>query len=142
MSARATRALLLAGLLVFLAGTARDLQWHATHDTQSEFETASKQIEVHWLLWLGALIVIAAAGMAMRRLELTQKTRGYLVAFAAGIAYALISVWHFIEHANGADPEVAHIFLYVSAGLMLAGVVRALAVTALSRQRPVASGEG
>jgi hypothetical protein len=142
MSARATRALLLAGLLVFLAGTARDLQWHATHDTQSEFETASKQIEVHWLLWLGALIVIAAAGMAMRRLELTQKTRGYLVAFAAGIAYALISVWHFIEHANGADPEVAHIFLYVSAGLMLAGVVRALAVTALSRQRPAASGEG
>ena len=41
------------GLVVFLAGVVRDLQWHATHDTQTNFETASKQVAVHWLLFLG-----------------------------------------------------------------------------------------
>jgi zinc transporter ZupT len=136
MSPRATRNMLGAGLIVFLAGTARDLQWHATHDTQREFETAAKQIEVHWLLWLGALVIIAAAGLALRRTEMSRQTRGYLVAFAAGIVYAIVSVWHFIEHAEGADPQVAHVFLYASAGLMVAGVVRVLIVMALSRQGP------
>jgi hypothetical protein len=141
MSPRAIRISLAIGLIVFLAGTARDLQWHATHDTQRAFETASKQIGVHWLLWLGGLIIVVAAGLALRRPELTRETRAYLIAFAAGIAYAVISVWHFIEHANGADPQVAHAFLYATAGLMVAAVLRVLLLAGLDRQRSVAGGE-
>jgi zinc transporter ZupT len=138
---RRLRIALAAGLVVFLAGTARDLQWHATHDTSQEFETASKQIEVHWLLWLGALIILIAAALALRRTKPARERGGYMLAFAAGIAYALVSVWHFIEHAEGADPQLAHIFLYASAGLMIAGVLRVLFIASLSRQRSLAGGE-
>src|SRR4051794_2247146 len=108
MPRRNLRIALGAGLVVFLAGTARDLQWHATHDTTQQFETASKQVEVHWILWLGALIIVVAAGLALRQVDQPGERGGYLLAFSAGLAYAVVSVWHFIEHADGADPQLAH----------------------------------
>ncbi|MFL5906433.1 MAG: hypothetical protein ACJ75Z_02395 [Solirubrobacterales bacterium] len=140
MPGRRLRIALATGLVVFLAGMARDLQWHATHDTTQEFETASKQVEVHWLLWLGALIILVVAGLALRRADLPRERSGYLLAFAAGLAYAVVSVWHFIEHADGADPQLAHLFLYATAGLMTAGVARVLLLAMLSRQRSLAGG--
>jgi hypothetical protein len=141
MAGRNLRIALAAGLVVFLAGTVRDFQWHATHDTQKEFETALRQIEVHWLLWLGAIAIIVVAGLALRRAEPSSERNGYLLALGAGCAYASVSVWHFIEHANGADPQVAHIFLYASAGLTIAGVGLVLLRAALSNHRSLASGE-
>ncbi len=114
------------GLVVFLAGAARDIQWHATHDTQTEFETASKQIEVHWLLWLGALALIVCSWLAIRRSEAARRSRGYLVVFISGAVYAVVSVWHFIEHANGNDPQLAHAFLYAAATGMTVGLLLAL----------------
>jgi hypothetical protein len=61
---------LAAGLALFIAGVIRDLQWHATHNTQREFETASKRAEVHWLLWAsfgivgGVVLALLDAGRA------------------------------------------------------------------------------
>jgi predicted membrane channel-forming protein YqfA (hemolysin III family) len=114
-----------AGLVVFIAGIARDLQWHATHDTQKEFETASKQVEVHWLLWLGALTILIVSAEALRR-STSGHSRNIRVAFGSAVVYACVSVWHFIEHANGNDPQVAHLFLYAAAIGIIAGTVLAL----------------
>ena len=100
-------------LLVFLAGVARDLQWHATHDTQAEFETASKQVEVHAILWLGALAMLIVSILALRRAGASSSV-GYRITLISAVAYAAIAVWHFIEHANGNDPQVAHVFVYAS----------------------------
>jgi hypothetical protein len=108
------RRALAAGLVVFIAGIVRDLQWHATHDTQQEFETASKQAEVHWLLWLGVLVLVVVSWLGLRRSGPGRRDRAYLLMFASGVAYAAVSVWHFIEHANGTDPELAHALLYVT----------------------------
>jgi hypothetical protein len=115
-----------AGLVVFLAGVARDQQWHATHDTQNQFETASKQAEVHWLLWLGVLILLVATWMARRRPGLAGRNRGYGLTFASALVFAGVSVWHFIEHANGNDPQLAHLLLYGSGFAIVAGGVLAL----------------
>jgi hypothetical protein len=142
MPERRLRTALLVGLVIFLAGSARDIQWHATHDTQVEFETASKQIEVHWLLWLGALTILILAALALRGRPSGPERTGYLVTLGGAISYAIVSVWHFIEHANGADPQVAHLFLYASAGVMVAGVLRVLSLALLSRRQAVTSGEG
>jgi hypothetical protein len=113
-------------LFVFLAGIARDLQWHATHDTQTEFETASKQIEVHAILWVGALALLIVCGIALRRVDAVPRA-AYLLAFASALIYAGVSVWHFIEHANGADPQLAHLFLYATSVAMTVGAGVALA---------------
>ena len=121
-----------AGLVVFLAGIARDLQWHATHDTQKAFETASKQVEVHWILWVGVLVLLVVSAVALRRSE--EPGRGYRITLVSCVAYAAISVWHFIEHANGNDPQVAHVFLYASSLAIITGA--SLALIANMRTRP------
>jgi hypothetical protein len=127
-----------ASVLVFLAGIVRDLQWHATHDTQREFETASKQVEVHAILWVGALAILTVCALAFRRGQ-TRSTAGYRVTLASAVAYAGISVWHFIEHANGNDPELAHLFLYASSLAMVSGAFLALR-RALDHRRSLARG--
>src|SRR3954447_22718973 len=107
------RALVAAGLVVFVGGMARDIAWHATHNTQKEFETASKQVEVHWLLWLVALTLLIAGLLALRESPAARRfERAVRLTVASGVVYAVVSVWHFIEHANGADPQIAHVFLY------------------------------
>jgi len=130
---RSPTRLLAAGLVVFLAGIARDLQWHATHDTQREFETATKQIEVHWLLWLGVALLIAGAWLALRRPQSASGSPGPAVVLAAGLVYAAVSVWHYIAHANGQDPQAAHAVLYVTSAVLVAGT--SLALTAAGRAR-------
>jgi LPXTG-motif cell wall-anchored protein len=112
------------------------MQWHATHDTQREFETASKQVEVHWILWVGALMLLVASWLALRRSRKADR-RPLVVTFTSAAVYALVSVWHFIEHANGADPQLAHVFLYVTALGMVAGATLALlAARSRFRARP------
>jgi len=125
--ARRLQLILAVGLLVFVAGIVRDLAWHATHDTQREFETAATQVAVHWLPWLGGLILLIAGAIALRRSDTGAGYRGYWIAVLSGGVYAMVSVWHFIEHANGNDPQVAHLLLYLSAVGMTAGTVMGLA---------------
>jgi hypothetical protein len=115
-------------LLVFIAGTVRDVQWHATHDTQQEFETASKQAEVHWILWLGVLVLLAVTGLTLSRSRSAGRNLGCVLTFASAVVFAAVSVWHFIEHANGNDPEIAHVFLYATGfGIVVGATVALLA---------------
>jgi hypothetical protein len=92
----------------------------------AEFETASKQAEVHWLLWLGALMVLAVTLLTLSRSPFPTRNRGYRLTFASTVLFAIVSVLHFIEHANGTDPELARIFLYGTSFAILAGATLTL----------------
>ncbi len=123
---RRLRLMLLTGLIVFLAGTLRDVRWHATHDSGIAFESASTQAEVHWLLWVGVLVLLGAGGFALTRSGGAARKHGYVVTVTTGFAFALVSVWHFIEHANGNHPDVAHALLWLAGVGIVAGVVLTL----------------
>jgi len=109
-----------------------DLRWHLTHD---EFEGTSQQLEAHWLLWTGVLATIAAASLAFRAPQRPAGQRGYLITLVSGLFYVPISVWHFIEHASGVDPSVAHVLLAVGQVGMVAGAV--VATLAAATRRPL-----
>jgi hypothetical protein len=111
---------------VQLAGRLVDLRWHLTHD---EFEGASQQIEAHWLLWLGVLATIAVAAWALRGPGRPLGFPGYLVTLVSGLLYVPVAIWHFVEHANGVDPEVAHLFLAIGQiGMVLGAILAAVIV--------------
>jgi drug/metabolite transporter (DMT)-like permease len=105
----------------------RDLAWHASHE---EFETASDQLLAHWLAWLGALILLAAAALVLAQRRGTLAVTAVLVG-AAG--YATVAVWHFYEHSQHRDPDAPHVLLAVTQIVMLAGVP--FAALALPRHR-------
>jgi uncharacterized membrane protein YeaQ/YmgE (transglycosylase-associated protein family) len=119
--------LLLLATAVAIAGRLLDARWHATHD---EFEGASEQLEAHWLAWLGVAAMIGAAAYAVRH---EGRRAGYVLVLLGGAVYATVGTWHFIAHANGEDPEVAHVFLVLANLLLLTGVVVALAERARRR---------
>ena len=119
---------LLAGAaLLQVAGRMLDGWWHANHD---EFEAARQQLEAHWLIWLGVLATLAVCALALRRLASDDPaTRGYRVTLVSGLAYAAVATWHFIEHANHKDPEVAHVLLAFTQAGMILGIVLAFILT-------------
>jgi hypothetical protein len=123
---------------VQLAGRLLDLRWHLTHD---EFEGTSQQLEAHWLLWLGVLATIAVAAVASVRMERPAARPGYLLTLLSGGLYVPVAIWHFIEHANGSDPELAHVLLAVGGIGMVAGAVLATALVVRGR-RSDAGGRG
>lgn len=103
-----------------IAGQLLDLRWHLAHD---EFETASDQLQAHWLSWIGAMALLAVAADAVRR---ERRGRGayMVIAYAAGL-YLAVAVWHFIAHDRGSDPELAHLFIAVAKIAAIAGAVAA-----------------
>jgi hypothetical protein len=106
-----------------LLGRLLDLRWHLTYE---EFEGVSEQFEAHWLLWLGVLATLVVALVAIRSPQLAPlERRGYLFLLASGIAYVAVAVWHFIEHANLQDPEVAHVLLGLTQAAMIVGAILA-----------------
>jgi hypothetical protein len=135
MSERATPYLwaLWTGAVVFFAGIARDLVWHATHD---EFEGTSQQFEAHWLLWIGFLLVFAVTIMAFLRLSSAERHPAFAVVLAASTVYFPVAVWHFVAHANDVDPELAHILLAICDATILSGVAWTIATSLSRRARP------
>lgn len=124
--------LLVGTALLQIAGRALDGWWHSRHD---EFEGASQQLEAHWLIWLAVVATVAVCVVALRRLGSTQpSSRGYQFTLLSAIGYIGVAIWHFIEHANLRDPEVAHVFLVIFQLGMFVGI--AWAVLA-SRRGPV-----
>jgi hypothetical protein len=122
------------GALLFVTGIVLDLRWHLEHD---EFEGVSQQFEAHWLLWLGVLATLVVAYVGVRRVDIPSlERRGYAFVLGSGLAYTAVAVWHFIEHANHQDPEVAHVLLGVAQVAMLIGAVVA-SRGARSQQRPI-----
>jgi uncharacterized membrane protein len=119
-------------LLVFaavlqIAGRALDGWWHATHD---EFEGVSQQFEAHWLIWLGVLATLVVCSLALLRLHADDRASlGYQVTLISGLAYSAVAVWHFIEHANHNDPQLAHVLLAMGQLAMIVGIVLVVVLT-------------
>jgi hypothetical protein len=132
-TSRALRALWIA-VVVQLAGRLLDLRWHLTHD---EFEGTSQQLEAHWLVWIGVLATVAVAGWAVLRPERLAGYHGYLLTVVAGLLYVSVAVWHFIAHANGEDPELAHLLLGVAGVGMVTGAVLAAVLVRRTRRASV-----
>lgn len=121
------------GLGLWFAGRLIDARWHASHD---EFEGASQQIEAHWLAWLGVAVTLVVAVSASRRFATLRRSVGLRTVAAAGAAYLLVAVWHFVEHADGNDPEVAHVLLVLANAGLIAGAI--ILTLSLRRGRPSA----
>ena len=111
--------LLWATLAVQLLGRLLDLRWHANHD---EFEGASEQLQAHWLAWIGVLATLVVAGWAVSRRGLPGHS-GYVAVLGASAVYVPVAGWHFFEHANGADPELAHVLFAASQAVVLVGAI-------------------
>jgi cytochrome bd-type quinol oxidase subunit 2 len=114
------------GLVLLVAGRVLDLQWHASHD---EFETASDQLRAHWLAWVGALVLLVGAGIAVRERHRSPMPAVLLI---GAVGYAAVAVWHFYEHSQLRDPDLPHVLLAISQILMFVGAP--LAARALSQQ--------
>jgi hypothetical protein len=107
-----------------IAGRALDGWWHSRH---AEFEGAAQQLEAHWLIWLAVAATIVVCVLALRRLGASDPGgRGYRFTLVSAVAYSAVAVWHFTEHSNHRDPDVAHVFLALFQIAMLAGIVWAL----------------
>jgi len=119
--ARAALQLLWATLAVQILGRLLDARWHATHD---EFEGASQQLEAHWLAWIGVLATLVVAAWAVKR-RVSPGRPGYVTVLVSTGLYVPVAVWHFIEHANHSDPELAHVLLAISQIAVLVGAVAA-----------------
>lgn len=108
-----------AAFAVQVAGRLLDFWWHATH---AEFETASDQLQAHWLVWIGTVLVLVVAARAIRTGVQGQVRAGYLTVVTANALYVPIAVAHFIQHMNFQEVDWAHI------GLAVTNVVAALGV--------------
>lgn len=107
--------ILLAGIVVFIAGRIMDAVWHATH---KEFETAIQQVQAHAVVWAGVLILLFASGRALR---LGIRNPGYAAVLAAGVFYAGVAGWHFWEHSQLRDPDLPHVLLLIANIAIFAG---------------------
>ena len=145
---RRLRLTVVAGAVVLTAGRLLDLRWHATHD---EFETGTDQLQAHWLAWLGALILLVAATLGVRRPA--YRSPGFVVLLASAATYAAVAVWHFWLHQQLRDPDLPHVVLalsqlglYVGSAMVVAGLVvphcREKYLTGRARLFDVTSGHG
>jgi isoprenylcysteine carboxyl methyltransferase (ICMT) family protein YpbQ len=123
-----------AGVALQIAGRVIDGIWHANNE---EFEAAAQQLEAHWLAWAGILVTLIAAALAVTRLRAEQRNAGYSVILAGGALYVPVAVWHFVEHANYNDPEVAHYLLVVGQVMIIGGAIAAVFLA--RRDRPVSA---
>lgn len=115
------------GLAISIAGRALDLRWHATHD---EFETANDQLRAHWLAWLGAVVLVATAALALAQ---GRRSLALPTVLIGAVGYVGVAAWHFYEHSQHRDPDLPHILLAVAQVAML--VSAPLAAVSLDRQR-------
>ncbi len=116
---------------VQIGGRLLDLQWHRAHP---EFETAQDQVTAHWLVWLGTLLVIATAAIALRPAGPVGIERiGYRVTLWSNVIYLVLAVLHFVQHLNHHEVDWTHVGLAVANVAAAAGV---FTVTAGTLQRP------
>jgi hypothetical protein len=102
---------------VHIAGRALDLWWHATH---TEFETATDQLQAHWLVWLSVLAAIIVSALAMRETPLKSP---FLALLLANAFYVPVAVWHFWEHYHLRDPDTPHVLLVLAELLVFGSAI-------------------
>lgn len=129
-------AALWAAFVVQIAGRLLDLQWHRTH---TEFETGKDQIQAHWLVWLGTLLMLIVAAWALRTGPTPSERRGYLTVVIANALYGGVGVVHFIQHLNHQEVDWAHISLAVTNVAAAVGVLMVTA-TRMSARRSLGAG--
>jgi isoprenylcysteine carboxyl methyltransferase (ICMT) family protein YpbQ len=122
------------GVGLQIVGRILDGIWHANND---EFEAAAQQLEAHWLAWAGILVTLVAAALAVARMRADERNVSYAVILAGGALYIPVAIWHFIEHANYSDPELAHYLLVAGQLLILGGAIAAALLA--RRHRPLAA---
>lgn len=88
-----------------IGGRVVDGRWHTTHDA---FEGASEQLRAHWLLWIGVIVALLAAGLEFAKLSAKERGRGLPTVLIGTIVYVPAATWHFIEHTRGVEPALAH----------------------------------
>jgi hypothetical protein len=115
-------------ILVQVLGRIGDGIWHLNHD---DFEGPANQLEAHFVLWVGMLMTLAAAGWALRTDRAPERRTGYLVTFVAALLYVPAAIWHFIGHANGEELDIAHVVLAVT---QVATIVGAIMTTLRTRR--------
>lgn len=118
-----------AGVGIFIVGRLIDLVFHATHE---EFETAVDQIQAHAVVWLGVVVLLAAA---MRALSRRKPEGGYFLLLFGTVLYAGVAAWHFWEHSQLRDPDLPHALLVAATLVMLASVVWIAVDVASGRRR-------
>ena len=111
--------LLWGAFAIQVAGRLLDFWWHATHE---EFETGGDQLQAHWLVWMGTILVLAVGVRALRDGVTGAERGGYLTVVVANGLYVPIAVAHFIQHMDHQEVDWAH------AGLSITNVVAALGV--------------
>jgi drug/metabolite transporter (DMT)-like permease len=116
-----------AGVAIQLAGGAVDGIWHAGHDG---FESASDQLEAHWLIWVGMFAAVAVSALGVTR-ERSRVRLGYWIVLASSGGYIAVAIWHFLEHAAHRDAAPAHILLALTWAAVVLG---AYAFTFASRR--------
>ncbi len=115
---------------VQVAGRLLDFWWHATHE---EFETGADQLQAHWLVWIGTVLVLVVAARALRTGVEGRIRAGYATVVIANALYVPIAVAHFIQHMNLQEVDWAHVALAVTNVVAALGV---LFVTYVSRRAP------
>jgi hypothetical protein len=137
MIARRVLLALWAALAGQFLGRLVDLRWHLAHE---EFEGTAEQLEAHWLIWLAVLATIAVAVAGLHALPDRPGRSGLILVVGAGAVYVAVAIWHFVEHANGADPELAHVLLALSEVAMFAGAAFATMRARRSTPEPPSPG--
>jgi hypothetical protein len=122
-----------AAFVAQVAGRLLDFQWHRTH---SEFETGRDQIQAHWLLWMGTVLVLVVAAGGLRSAPPRAERRGYLTVVTANVLFGAVSVIHYIQHLNRQEVDWAHISLGVTNIGSVVGVLMVTAAYLHSRNRP------
>ena len=120
---RAFRALV-AAFVVQILGRLLDLKWHSDHP---EFETARDQVQAHWLVWLGTLVILVAAGWALKTDPPRGERRGYLVVLWSNVVYVVVAIVHFFQHLDHQEVDWAHVGLAVTNVGSVVGVLIVIA---------------
>ena len=129
-----TLQLLWGAFAVQVAGRLLDLWWHATHEG---FESGRDQVQAHWLVWLGTILVLVVASGALVG-EVEGRARlGYLIVVAANAAYVPIAVAHYLQHLDHREVDWAHAGLGIT---NLVAAVGVLYVAYASRERASEAG--
>ena len=87
-------------------------------------------------MWLGTVLVLAAAAWALRGDLPRSERRGYLVVLWSNAVYVVAAVVHFSQHLNHQEVDWAHVSLAVTNVGSVVGVMMVMA----SRLKPAPPG--
>ena len=112
--------LLWGAFAIQVAGRLLDFWWHATHQ---EFETGGDQLQAHWLVWIGTILVLVVGVRALRDGVTGAERVGYLTVVVANGLYVPIAVAHFIQHMDHQEVDWAHAGLGITNVMVVLGVL-------------------